>query len=240
MTAGHGVGDRIGPGRHGGRSGGGSNLGRLHLELGGKAPVIVFDDADPAAAAEGIGVPATSTPARIAPPPRGPGGRVHDALLAALIEQAEATTVGGTTTSRPIGSSTRPRSSTGSAASSSAPPPTRRPDRRGPGGRPRLLLRVDRRHRAASGRRDGAIRGVGPVITVQEFSDEAEALSGPTGSSTGLRPRRGTVITAGPCAWPRSRFRLRADQHAHPAGGRAATRRIQAFRVRQGPLGVRI
>src|SRR6478752_726734 len=30
------------------------NLKRTHLELGGKAPVIVFDDADIAAAAEGI------------------------------------------------------------------------------------------------------------------------------------------------------------------------------------------
>ena len=29
-------------------------LKRVHLELGGKAPVIVFDDADAAAAAEGI------------------------------------------------------------------------------------------------------------------------------------------------------------------------------------------
>src|SRR5215210_3210805 len=29
-------------------------LKRVHLELGGKAPVIVFDDADPAAVAEGI------------------------------------------------------------------------------------------------------------------------------------------------------------------------------------------
>jgi betaine-aldehyde dehydrogenase/aminobutyraldehyde dehydrogenase len=31
-----------------------SSLKRVHLELGGKAPVIVFDDADPAAVAEGI------------------------------------------------------------------------------------------------------------------------------------------------------------------------------------------
>ena len=31
-------------------------LKRVHLELGGKAPVIVFDDADIAAAAEGIAV----------------------------------------------------------------------------------------------------------------------------------------------------------------------------------------
>ena len=32
----------------------GGNLKRTHLELGGKAPVIVFDDSDIAAAAEGI------------------------------------------------------------------------------------------------------------------------------------------------------------------------------------------
>src|SRR5262249_5026905 len=31
-------------------------LKRVHLELGGKAPVVVFDDADPAAVAEGIKV----------------------------------------------------------------------------------------------------------------------------------------------------------------------------------------
>lgn len=31
-----------------------STLKRVHLELGGKAPVVVFDDADPAAVAEGI------------------------------------------------------------------------------------------------------------------------------------------------------------------------------------------
>jgi betaine-aldehyde dehydrogenase len=42
-----------------------------HLELGGKAPVIVFDDADVEAAAEMIAAPATSTPGRTAPPPPG-------------------------------------------------------------------------------------------------------------------------------------------------------------------------
>src|SRR5437763_14697549 len=31
-----------------------ATLKRVHLELGGKAPVVVFDDADPAAVAEGI------------------------------------------------------------------------------------------------------------------------------------------------------------------------------------------
>ena len=53
------------------------NLKRVHLELGGKAPVIVFDDADPAAVAEGSRSRATGTPARTARPPRAwsPGRR---------------------------------------------------------------------------------------------------------------------------------------------------------------------
>jgi betaine-aldehyde dehydrogenase len=73
-------------------------LKRVHLELGGKAPVIVFDDADPEAAAEGIagagyfnaGQDCTAATRVLA------GPRIHDALLAALVEQAEGTMVGGT------------------------------------------------------------------------------------------------------------------------------------------------
>src|SRR5580698_2082622 len=72
-------------------------LKRVHLELGGKAPVIVFDDADVAAAAEGIagagyfnaGQDCTAATRVLAAP------GVHADLLAALVEQAEATTVGG-------------------------------------------------------------------------------------------------------------------------------------------------
>ena len=50
---------------------------RLHLELGGKAPVIVFDDADMEAVIENIKRSATGTPARTAPRPVGssPGRR---------------------------------------------------------------------------------------------------------------------------------------------------------------------
>ena len=73
-------------------------LKRVHLELGGKAPVIVFDDADAAAAAVGIagagyfnaGQDCTAATRVLA------GPRVHGDLLAALVEQAEGTTVGGT------------------------------------------------------------------------------------------------------------------------------------------------
>src|ERR671937_109313 len=38
------------------------SLKRVHLELGGKAPMVVFDDADPAAVAEASDSPATGTP----------------------------------------------------------------------------------------------------------------------------------------------------------------------------------
>jgi betaine-aldehyde dehydrogenase len=74
-----------------------ATLKRVHLELGGKAPVIVFDDADLEAAAVGIagagyfnaGQDCTAATRVLA----GPGIRAD--LEAALVEQAQATTVGG-------------------------------------------------------------------------------------------------------------------------------------------------
>jgi betaine-aldehyde dehydrogenase len=73
-----------------------ADLKRTHLELGGKAPVIVFDDADVAAAAEAIAVggyfnagqDCTAATRVLA----GPG--VHDDFVAALAEQARNTRTG--------------------------------------------------------------------------------------------------------------------------------------------------
>jgi betaine-aldehyde dehydrogenase len=73
-----------------------TDLKRTHLELGGKAPVIVFDDADVAAAAEAIAVAGyfnagqdcTAATRVLA----GPG--VHDDFVAALTEQARNTRTG--------------------------------------------------------------------------------------------------------------------------------------------------
>jgi betaine-aldehyde dehydrogenase len=70
---------------------------RVHLELGGKAPVVVFDDVDVAAAAEGIamagyfnaGQDCTAATRVLA------GPAVHDELAEALVEQARAQTVAG-------------------------------------------------------------------------------------------------------------------------------------------------
>ena len=73
-----------------------SDLKRVHLELGGKAPVIVFDDADVEAAAEGIagagyfnaGQDCTAATRVLA------GPRIHDDFVAALTEQARSAKVG--------------------------------------------------------------------------------------------------------------------------------------------------
>src|SRR5436853_898671 len=71
-------------------------LKHVHLELGGKAPVLVFDDADPAAVAEGIkiggywnsGQDCTAASRVVA------GPKIYDALLEALVPVIESLHVG--------------------------------------------------------------------------------------------------------------------------------------------------
>jgi aminobutyraldehyde dehydrogenase len=73
-----------------------STLKRVHLELGGKAPMVIFDDADPAAVAEGIrlaafwnsGQDCTAGSRVIA------GPRIYDKLLEELVPQVESLKVG--------------------------------------------------------------------------------------------------------------------------------------------------
>jgi 1-pyrroline dehydrogenase len=72
------------------------NLKRVHLELGGKAPVLVFDDADPAAVAEGIkiggywnsGQDCTAASRVVA------GPKIYDKLLDQLVPAVESLHVG--------------------------------------------------------------------------------------------------------------------------------------------------
>ncbi len=71
-------------------------LKRVHLELGGKAPVLVFDDADPAQVAEAIkiggywnsGQDCTAASRVLA------GPKIYDALLEALVPAVESLQVG--------------------------------------------------------------------------------------------------------------------------------------------------
>src|SRR5947207_3873502 len=72
------------------------SLKRVHLELGGKAPVIVFDDADPAAVAAGIkvggfwnsGQDCTAASRVVA------GPKIYDSLLEELVPAVESLHVG--------------------------------------------------------------------------------------------------------------------------------------------------
>src|ERR671931_1268359 len=72
------------------------NLKRVHLELGGKAPVVVFDDADPAAVAEAIkiggywnsGQDCTAASRVVA------GPAIYDKLLEELVPAVESLKVG--------------------------------------------------------------------------------------------------------------------------------------------------
>jgi 1-pyrroline dehydrogenase len=71
-------------------------LKRVHLELGGKAPMVVFDDADPKAVAEGIrlagywnsGQDCTAGSRVLA------GPKIYDSLLEELVPQVESLKVG--------------------------------------------------------------------------------------------------------------------------------------------------
>jgi betaine-aldehyde dehydrogenase len=166
------------------------DLKRVHLELGGKAPVIVFDDADPAKAAETIamagyfnaGQDCTAATRVLA------GPRVVADLTDALVEQARATHTG---------------------------PPSDESADFGPLNNPAQLDRVSGflerlpGHAAvlAGGRRVGergfffeptVVGGLsqddeivqnevfGPVITVQQFGDEEQALAWANGVEYGL------------------------------------------------------
>ena len=169
------------------------DLKRVHLELGGKAPVVVFDDADLEAAAEAIAVAGyfnagqdcTAATRVLA----GPG--IHDDFVAALTEQAR---------------STRTTYENGAGDEDAMVPPVNNANQ---------LAHVtgfldrapDHAQVTAGGHRQGdrgffveptVVAGLrqddemvqrevfGPVITVQRFSDEDQALAWANGVQYGL------------------------------------------------------
>ncbi len=166
------------------------DLKRVHLELGGKAPVIVFDDADVAAASQAIaeagyfnaGQDCTAATRVLA----GPG--VHDDFVAALTEAAKGIRTGMPDDEDvlygPLNNATQLERVSGMV--------DRLPDhatlsaggaRQGDAGyfyTPTVLsgLKQD----------DEQIQSeiFGPVITVQRFSDEGEALRWANGVEYGL------------------------------------------------------
>ena len=166
-----------------------AQLKRAHLELGGKAPVIVFDDADVEAAAEGIaaagyfnaGQDCTAATRVLA----GPG--VHQDFVAALTEQAKGTRTGAPDDDvlyGPLNNATQLDRVSGMVdrLPSHAEVQTggSRQGDRGFFYSPTVVsgLRQD----------DEVIQDeiFGPVITVQQFSDEGEALRWANGTKYGL------------------------------------------------------
>jgi 1-pyrroline dehydrogenase len=156
-------------------------LTRVHLELGGKAPVLVFDDADVEAAIAGVklfgyfnaGQDCTAATRVLA----GPG--IHDDLVAGLAEAAA---------SLKVGDPQDPDTEMGPVVSAEQ--------------RARVAGFVDRAAAAGATVAGGGVRGgagffyepavvsgvaqrdeivqrevFGPVVTVQRFADEAEAVA---------------------------------------------------------------
>jgi betaine-aldehyde dehydrogenase len=166
------------------------NLKRVHLELGGKAPVIVFDDADPAKAAEAIaiagyfnaGQDCTAATRVLA------GPRIHDDFTAALTEQARTQVTAGPDNTAaaygPLNNATQLERVAGFIS--------RLPDHA------RILTGGSRVGEKGYFYAASVVDGLrqddemiqneifGPVITVQQFSDEDEALRWANGTEYGL------------------------------------------------------
>jgi betaine-aldehyde dehydrogenase len=166
-----------------------ADLKRVHLELGGKAPVIIFDDADPAKAAEAIAIAGyfnagqdCTAATRVMT-----GPDVHDDFVAALVEQAQGQTTGGPDVEAdfgPLNNASQLDRVSGFIA--------RLPDH--------AAVRTGGKQTGSAGfffepsvvtglRQDDEIiqnEVFGPVITVQQFTDEAEALRWANGTEYGL------------------------------------------------------
>ncbi len=165
-------------------------LKRVHLELGGKAPVVVFDDADLESTLETIagtgyynaGQDCTAATRVLV------SSGVHDDAVAGLVEQARSLVLGDTrsedTTLGPL-NSTRQRERVEGFLE-------RKPDHAeiATGGSEPDLPGFFLEPTVVAGLRqdDEMIQReiFGPVITVQPFSDEAEAIAWANGTPYGL------------------------------------------------------
>ena len=215
-------------------------LKRVHLELGGKAPVLVFDDVAMESAMETIagtgyynaGQDCTAATRVLA------ADRVYDDVVAGLAEQAKGLVIGDTlapdTTLGPLNSARQRERVQGflDAPPSHAEVVTggEAPERPGFYLEPTVIAGP-----APGGRAD-------PARDLRPGDHRAALLRRGAGDRVGqrhpLRPRLlGVDARRGPRAarLASPALRLRLDQRPHPARLRDAPRRVQGVRVRQGP-----
>ena len=183
-------------------------LKRVHLELGGKAPVVVFDDADMEAVAETIagtgwynaGQDCTAATRVLV------GSKVYDDVLQGLADQASEYKTGDTldpdTNLGPLNSAIQRERVEGFLERKPEP---RRDRHRRQGARPAgLLPRADGGRRPAPGRRDDPARDLrpgdhGPAV----HATRPRRSRGPTARPTAWRPASGRATSAARCASPR-------------------------------------
>jgi len=238
-------------------------LKRAHLELGGKAPAIVFGDVDIEKTATGIAEAAFFN-----------GGQdctaatrvivhesIHDQLVEALVRNAEKLRPGAPSDPDafygPLNNINHFNAVSDKIAN--LPASAARSDGRGTPkvlamaarvgqdryrrkafGRNRILLRADRHHRRRAIRRHRAGRDFrsyphSPELLRREGGDHAC-------QRRSVRPGLEHLDQGSRCHATRlrcSRLRCGVDQLPHPARRRNAARRLQVFRLRQGSLGLR-
>jgi len=157
-------------------------LKRVHLELGGKAPVVVFDDADPAAVAEGVkiagywnsGQDCTAASRVVA------GPRIYEKLLEELVPAVESIKVGDPSESEevemgPVISKAQQDRVVGflERATSAKAKVLTGGEARGPGFFVEPTVVIDVGQDAEIVQREV----FGPVVSVQRFSSDDEAIA---------------------------------------------------------------
>ncbi len=222
-----------------------SGIKRTHLELGGKAPVIVFDDADVESVVAGVrtfgyynaGQDCTAACRIYA------GAKVYDRLVADL-SSAVSTIKTGLQTAKgvemgPLISAEQRDRVAGFVARAKKQKHIEITAGGGLGSGGGFFFEPTV---IANARQNDEIvqREVfGPVVSVTRFKDPEQAISWANDSR--IRPRL-LRVDAGRRQGADGRLapavRLHLDQHALHAGERDAARRPEALRLRQGPVGV--